>query len=89
MPGHTTNGHDDDDLSTWLPIPLSNGHPLPRGPGPLGPTTCHLPTAMMASTRGRTGHIDAVLYLLHADGHPSLKGPPCPTTDGDNGDDAW
>jgi hypothetical protein len=74
-----------------LPIPLSDGRPLPlpRGPGPLGPTTRHLPTATTASTRGRTGHIDAVLYLLYADGRPSLEGPPCPTTDGNNGDNAW
>ena len=32
------------------------------------------------------------LYLLCADSHPSLKGPPmppCPTTDGNNGEDMW
>ena len=88
-PGHTTDGHDDNNLSTQLPIPLSNGCPLPRGLGPLGPTTCHLPTATRASMRGRTGHVDAALYLLHANGHPSLKGPPCPTTDGNDGNDTW
>ena len=45
--------------------------------------------ATTVSTRGRTGPIDAALYLLYANGCPSLEGPPCPTTNGDNGDNVW
>ena len=42
------------DLSTRLPAPYPpfRRRPLPRGPGPLGPTTRHLPTATRATTRG-------------------------------------
>jgi hypothetical protein len=76
------------DLSTRLPAPYPpfRRRPLPRGPGPLGPTTRHLPTATRATTRGedktRRRH-------PHAPHRAPRRLAAAPTTNGHDGDDTW
>ena len=58
----------------WLPIPLSNGCPLPlsRGPGPLSPTTHHLPMAMTASMPCSISSMPTATLPLRAHHAPQL-----------------